>query len=99
MDPDDIPSNWSKRFGLAVSPLFELDEISDPARHHVFLDGGHGTFALSISDEEIWRQNKSANWAWSSDIAHHVTLTSDKVAVVRWDRPNDFTVLNRNSVD
>jgi adenine-specific DNA-methyltransferase len=68
MDTDDVPLSWSRRFGLAVSPLFELDEISDPNCHHVFLDGGQGTFALSISNEEIWREDKAANWAWSSRV-------------------------------
>ena len=30
--------------GLAVSPLFEQNEIADPTKHYVFLDGGYGTF-------------------------------------------------------
>jgi adenine-specific DNA-methyltransferase len=99
MDIDEIPLAWSKRFGLAVSPLFELKEVPDPTNHHVFLDGGQGTFALSISKEEIWRDRQNAAWAWSSDIAHHVTVTPSKVAVVRWDDPTDPTVLSRSSVD
>jgi hypothetical protein len=99
MAREHIPTSWSKRFGLAVSPLFEQSEISDAESHYIFLDGGPGTFALTISEEEVWRENTAANWAWSSDIAHHVTLTSDKVAVVRWDRPRDTTLLSRSSVD
>jgi hypothetical protein len=99
MDLDEIPLAWSKRFGLAVSPLFELAEVSDPNSHHVFLDGGQGTFALSLATEEIWRESQNAAWAWSSDIAHHVTVTPSKVAVIRWDDPTDATVLTRASVD
>jgi adenine-specific DNA-methyltransferase len=99
MDLDQIPLAWSKRFGLAISPLFELQEVPDPTSHHVFLDGGQGTFALSVAKEEIWRDSQNAAWAWSSDIAHHVTVTPSKVAVVRWDDPTDPTVLTRTSVD
>jgi adenine-specific DNA-methyltransferase len=93
MDPDDVPQVWSKRFGLAVSPLFEAEEVPDPSSHHVFLDGGQGTFALSVTEEESWKDTQRAAWAWSSDIAHHVTVTPSKVAVVRWDDPTDATVL------
>jgi adenine-specific DNA-methyltransferase len=99
MDLDQIPLAWSKRFGLAVSPLFEHEEVPDPTSHHVFLDGGQGTFALSTAAEEVWREGHVADWAWSSDIAHHVTITPSKVAVVKWDRPRDPTVLSRESVD
>jgi predicted RNA-binding Zn ribbon-like protein len=99
MSFDEIPSSWSKRFGLAVSPLFENDEISDPGCHSVFLDGGQGTFALSLSEEETWRDHRGAAWAWSSDIAHHVTVTPNNVAVVRWDNPSDVSLLSRASVE
>ena len=74
MDSDDVSQTWSKRFGLAVSPLFEADEVPDPKSHHVFLDGGQGTFALSVTDEDGWKDGQKAAWAWSSDIA--ITLRS-----------------------
>src|ERR1051326_5801372 len=99
MSLDDVPSQWSKRFGLAISPLFERDEVSNPGCHNVFLDGGQGTFALSTSEEELWRERESAGWAWSSDVAHHVTVTPSKVAVVRWDDPANVAVFNRDSID
>jgi hypothetical protein len=99
MSADEIPQTWSKRFGLAVSPLFEHEDISSPGNHSVFLDGGQGTFALSISDDDVWRDGRSAGWVWSSDIAHHVTVTPTNVAVVRWDNPTDVTLLSRSSVD
>ena len=38
-------------------------------------------------------------WSWSSDIAHHVTITKSQVAVVRWDTPADPVILNRPSVE
>lgn len=99
MSADEISHSWSNRFGLAVSPLFEQDEISNPGCHNVFLDGGQGTFVLSVADDDVWRDWQSAGWVWSSDIAHHVTVTPAKIAVVRWDNPTDVTLLNRNSVE
>lgn len=78
--------DWSQRFGLALAPLFERHDAAPlPGDHHVLLDGGFGTFALSTSTEDLWRHNDPAGWAWSSDIPHHVTVTDDKVAVLRWD--------------
>ncbi|MBK8161026.1 MAG: SAM-dependent DNA methyltransferase [Rhodospirillaceae bacterium] len=63
------------------------------------LDGGYGTFALSTSEEDLWRQGDPAAWAWSSDIPHHVTVTVNRVAVVRWDRPNEPRIFERGGVE
>lgn len=90
---------WAEDFGLAVAPLFEAPEGQIAGQHHVLLDGGHGTFAMSSTDDELWRTNDAAAWAWSSDIAHHVTVTSSKVGVVRWDRPGEPKVYSRKSVE
>src|SRR4029077_626288 len=97
---DEIPKIWSAQFGLALSPLFEASEVPEAERHQVLLDGGLGTFALSTAEDEIWREPQTvAAWAWSSDSPHHVTVTEDKVAVLRWDRPSDARVFGRSSVD
>ncbi|MFC0409759.1 class I SAM-dependent DNA methyltransferase [Roseomonas elaeocarpi] len=55
--------------------------------HHLLLDGGLGSFAFSESSERIWRDPRTAAWAWSSGVPHHVTVTAQEVSVVRWDRP------------
>ena len=96
---ESTPIAWSRQFGLATTPLFEGDEATPPGEHHVLLDGGSGTFSLSISGEELWRSINVAAWAWSSDIPHHVTVTPDKVAVVRWDKPNEVRVFGRSGVE
>jgi adenine-specific DNA-methyltransferase len=50
----EIASEWSDRFGLALAPLFEShDADALPGQHHVLLDGGLGTFALSTSSEDF----------------------------------------------
>jgi adenine-specific DNA-methyltransferase len=95
--PDDS-GQWARRFGLAVAPLFEQDAIA-PGSHSVLLDGANGTFAMSVAEEELWRSHRPADWIWSSDVPHHVTVTSSKVAVMRWDRPEDARVYERGSVE
>ncbi len=92
--------DWSQRFGLALAPLFEgHDATMLPGDHHVLLDGGFGTFALSTSTEDLWRHSDPAGWAWSSDIPHHVTVTDNRVAVLRWDAPREPRVYERGGVE
>lgn len=95
---DEIGS-WANRFGLAVAPLFEREAVSAPGSHSVLLDGASGTFAMSVSEEELWRDATPANWAWSSDIPHHVTVTPGKVAVLRWDRPAEPRIFERRGIE
>lgn len=98
MSSKDISDRWAKRFGLAQSPLFEPGEVGIPGSHHVLLDGGYGSFALSESESRIWVEQTSAEWSWSSNVPHHVTVTDDEVAVVRWDRENE-ELFTRASVE
>lgn len=100
MTESHLAFDWSQRFGLALAPLFEgYDAGPLPGDHHVLLDGGFGTFALSTSTEDLWRHNDPAGWAWSSNIPHHVTVTNDKVAVLRWDEPHEPHVYGRVGVE
>ena len=98
MTDQDIPSFWAAHFGLALTPLFEANEASVSGSHHVLLDGGYGSFALSVSEEQIWNDRIPANWSWSSNLQHHVTVTDREVAVVRWDKPTP-ELLTRSSVE
>lgn len=90
-------ANWANTFGLAVSPLFQKSEIGN-GTHNVLLDGGLGSFALSLTDERIWEQGSSQSWGWSSNLAHHVIVGSKEVAVTRWDTPK-VELLTRSSVE
>ena len=87
--PPDLssPSDWADRFGLALAPLFGRNEPSPEGDHSVLLDGGYGSFALSVSGQRIWKERNAADWSWSSNLPHHVTVTDREVAVVRWDKP------------
>lgn len=92
------PRYWAGRFGLALTPLFESDEPSPEGSHSVLLDGGFGSFALSVSEQRIWEDRTAADWSWSSNLPHHVTVTDREVAVVRWDQPK-AELLTRSSVE
>ena len=83
----DVAQRWASEFGLALAPLFEKGEIEQPDNHAVLLDGGAGSLALSSADTPIWCDQSTADWAWSSNLPHHVTVTEQTVAVRRWDRP------------
>ncbi|MDN5780615.1 MAG: hypothetical protein L0H23_01105, partial [Luteimonas sp.] len=94
----DIPNAWAAHFGLAPVPLFAAEADEDDAIHSVLLDGGFGSFAVSVTNEQPWRDRQAASWAWSSNLPHHVTVTEQKVAVTRWDNPQ-VEVLSRRSVE
>ena len=98
MSTEELSGRWAGRFGLAQVPLFEQGEVGVGGRHHVLLDGGYGSFALSESEDRIWQRETSAEWSWSSNVPHHVTATSKEVAVVRWDK-GDEELFTRTSVE
>ncbi|MBM9595077.1 N-6 DNA methylase [Rhodobacteraceae bacterium MCCB 386] len=93
-----MATHWSERFGLATSPFFGGEVCSEDGTHTVMLDGGYGSFALSETEEAIWRDNRTASWAWSSNLPHHVTVSGDVVAVRRWDR-HEAEQFSRSSVE
>ena len=95
----DIPlgAQWSGRFGLARSPMFEGELDGTTGQHEVLLDGGHGSFGLSVV-EELSAPAHAAGWAWSSDLPHHVAVTKKEVQVVRWDAARDAQVYSLESV-
>lgn len=98
MNSSQLASTWASEFGLALTPMFGSIDADTQGDHYVLLDGGFGSFALSITSEEIWTHNKPVDWSWSSDLSHHVTISENKVAVVRWDKPT-AEVFSRQSVE
>lgn len=98
MNSEDTADRWAGRFGLARVPLFEFGEVEDGGRHHMLLDGGYGSFALSESQDRTYETQTSAEWSWSSNVPHHVSVTENHVGVVRWDR-GDEKLFTRSSVE
>ena len=95
---NDIPSSWATQFGLVSLPLFGTIDSAPVGSHHVLSDGGFGSFALSVSPEQIWKERLCADWSWSCNLPHHVTITDHEVAVVRWDKLN-AELFTRRSVE
>lgn len=84
MSDDTLSSRWGRKFGLARSPMFAADGPQADGQHDVLLDGGHGSFGLSVVSERC-DPAEMASWAWSSDLPHHVAVGRTDVQVVRWD--------------
>lgn len=91
------PSHWGTAFGLAEAPLFGDGEHRYPERHRVLLDGGTGTFMISVAD--LPEASTAASWAWSSDVTHHVGIGPDVVTVLRWDQAGPARTFTRRSVE
>jgi hypothetical protein len=71
----EIAENWSRRLGLARSPL--LGHARDAQQeHHALLDGVNGSFSLSGGPIDV---DAVLDWTWSSQLATHVTLEDDAV--------------------
>jgi SAM-dependent methyltransferase len=94
----DITNEWASQFGLAIAPMFSPTEIESPASHNVLLDGGLGSFALSVGEAAEKHRSSFKSWAWSSNIAHHVAIDDKHVRVSRWDKA-DVEILTRPSVE
>jgi adenine-specific DNA-methyltransferase len=94
----EVARGWAYRFGLATAPLFERGEAGRPENHTVLLDGGFGSFAMSETEEPIWRDPATISWVWSSNLPHHVTVTETVVVVRRWDSPR-VEEFSRSSIE
>lgn len=92
-----LAAEWSQRFGLAMSPMFGAERDDSDGHHDVLLDGGYGSFGLSLVEERP-DPARVAAWAWSSDLPHHVAVTEDDVQVVRWDATGEAQLYSLNSV-
>ncbi len=90
------PTDWATAFGLAEAPLFGDGELRHAGGHRVLLDGGMGTFMLSVAD--LPDPPTAASWAWSSDVTHHVGVGPDTVTVLRWDQTGPARTFTRRSV-
>ncbi|MFN7307857.1 MAG: class I SAM-dependent DNA methyltransferase [Alphaproteobacteria bacterium] len=71
----EIAESWSRRLGLARSPL--LGDARDVHQiHHAMLDGVDGSFSLSGGPIDV---GSVLDWTWSSQLAIHVTIEGDAV--------------------
>ncbi|TJW79598.1 MAG: hypothetical protein E5X43_26330, partial [Mesorhizobium sp.] len=73
-------------------------EAEGGGHHDVLLDGGYGSFGLSVVEERPDPAGVAA-WAWSSDLPHHVAVTEKDVQVVRWDAAGEAQLYSLSSVN
>ena len=77
--------------------MFGAEGDDSDGHHDVLLDGGYGSFGLSVVEERPDPASLAA-WAWSSDLPHHVAVTENDVQVVRWDAAGEAQLYSLNSV-
>jgi hypothetical protein len=66
--------------GLTATPKGEVDRdtyrLPYPCwRLFVGSYGRYGSFALTESNEQIWKSAAPVDWSWFSNLPHHVTVT------------------------
>ncbi|MFN8337180.1 MAG: N-6 DNA methylase [Cyclobacteriaceae bacterium] len=72
---------WKGRLGLFPMPLFEHEFLTEK---FIMLNGGaSGDFCLDFSDYNDIDSIRSD--AWSSDVAHYITLSGHDINLYRWD--------------
>lgn len=93
-----LAEKWASSLGLIDAPLFR--ETAGAVEHHsVLLNGGRGSFALSVSEESEIDDDIAASWIWSADLPHHVVVDENHVTLSRWDDPTSTRRFSRNSVE
>src|SRR5215831_10273556 len=78
---DQAGSSWAQQVGLIATPTFGREKPDPDQRHLALLDGVRASFLLSReSDEDL---SAAPDWAWSSDVRHHVLLKQKQIIVTR----------------
>ena len=78
---DHATNSWAQQLGMVATPLFGR-ERSDPVLSHLaLLDGMRASFLLSVASEDD--VSAAADWAWSSNVHHHITLEQSEIVVSR----------------
>lgn len=73
---------WRRQLGYMPVPLFgDRNE-----RSYVMLNGGKGNFCLDVNDGDE-DPSVAAQYAWSADVDHYLSVRGDKLSLLRWDQP------------
>jgi adenine-specific DNA-methyltransferase len=88
-------NSWGQQLGLVATPLFGRERRDVSALGHMaLLDGVRASFLISDESDD---EHAAADWAWSSDVRHHVLLRQKQVVVTRASGSRD--TLERRSVE
>ena len=69
--------SWAQQLGHIATPTFGR-ERPESGQHFALLDGMRASFLISDTDEDI---PDAADWAWSSNVRHHVSLKQTQIIV------------------
>lgn len=73
---------WRRQLGYMPVPLFGVEN----ERSYVMLNGGKGNFCLDVNDGDE-DPSVAAQYAWSADVDHYLSVRGDKLSLLRWDQP------------
>lgn len=73
---------WRRQLGYLPVPLFGVAK----ERSYVMLNGGKGNFCLDLDDGST-DPSVAAQYAWSTDVDHYLSVRGDKLSLLRWDQP------------
>lgn len=73
---------WRQQLGYLPVPLFGVTR----ERSYVMLNGGKGNFCLDVEDGNP-DPSIAAQYAWSADVDHYLTVRGDNLSLLRWDQP------------
>lgn len=88
---------WTQQLGLMPVPLHAVSDST-----WVMLNGAKGNFCLNLAEKgEINDFNfDQRSIAWSSNVGHHISVTSEKVEIHRWDnQPSALERFSTSSVN
>jgi len=73
---------WRRRLGYLPVPLFGTAK----ERSYVMLNGGKGNFCLDVNNGSE-DPTVAAQYAWSADVDHYLSVRGDTLSLLRWDQP------------
>ncbi len=73
---------WRRQLGYMPVPLFGVKN----ERSYVMLNGGKGNFCLDVNDGNE-DPSVAAQYAWSADVDHYLSVRGDQLRLLRWDQP------------
>lgn len=91
---DQTSNSWAQQLGLVATPLFGRERLDAGQQHLALLDGVRASFLLSDTDEDV---SAAPDWAWSSNVRHHILLKQTQVIVSRASGSKE--TLERRSVE
>ena len=77
---DQTSNSWAQQLGLVATPLFGRERLDAGQQHLALLDGVRASFLLSESEEDV---SAAPDWAWSSNVRHHVLLKKEQIIISR----------------